>query len=256
MKLNIGYFYPKELNLYGDTGNVEILMYRAKKRGIPVELYNITSETKLTSHLMHNLNLIFMGGGPDSGQKVMYKDLIDNKGPYLKDFIENQGSSLFICGSYQLMGHYYKSADGSELKGLGIFDHYTEHFGHSKQRCVGNVVCKLEDTLLNDSTFKSINKVGPNIVGFENHGGCTYLNKNLKPLAKIISGFGNNGEDDTEGAFYKSSLGTYFHGPILSKNPHIADFLIAKALKISELSNIDDNIIMKAHSALIKRFSN
>lgn len=257
MKLTIGYFYPEELNLYGDTGNVEILLSRAGQRGIETELIKIDSSTNLSDELMRRINLVFMGGGPDAGQKQMYQDLIVNKGPKLKKYIQSSGTALFICGSYQLMGKYYKAADGSRLEGLGIFDFYTEHPGIDKKRCVGNIVCELEDSLLEDKTFKNVNKTGSTIVGFENHGGRTYLNidnKDIKPFAHVVSGFGNNLKDKTEGAHYKNAIGTYFHGPILSKNPHIADYLIAAALGLENLDDLDDTTINKAHSALIKRF--
>jgi len=137
MKLSIGYFYPKELNLYGDTGNIEILLSRAKRRNFETELIQIDSLTKVDSSLMNQINLVFMGGGPDAGQKEMYQDLISNKGPFLKEYIESGGASLFICGSYQLLGNYYKSADGSELKGLGVLDLHTIHYGHSKKKVCG-----------------------------------------------------------------------------------------------------------------------
>ena len=103
-------------------------------------------------------------------------------------------------------------------------------------------------------TGKGENETGDTLVGFENHGGRTYLNEGTKPLARVLSGHGNNSEDRTEGLHFKNSIGTYFHGPLLSKNPHIADYLIAKALKLENLSNLDDTIINTAHSALVKRF--
>jgi len=235
MKLVISYLYRNELNLYGDTGNVEILIYRAKQRGIGTEvIYEITPET----------NLVFMGGGSDSGQKEMYKDLLNSKAIVLKKYIEEGGAALFICGSYQLMGHYYKSADGSMLDGLGIFDMYTEHFGYAKKRCVGNIVCSLKS---------DFGKLGT-LVGFENHGGRTYLQGDSRPLAEVITGFGNNGEDNTEGLIYKNSIGSYLHGPILSKNPYLADHLIAKALKVNILKPLDDSLILACHIALVKKF--
>ena len=254
MNLKIAYFYQEELNLYGDTGNVEILKYRAEARGFDVEVVYITSTTGVTSSILKDINIVFMGGGPDSGQKDMYQDLLENKGPYLKDYIEKGGVALFICGSYQLLGNYYQSADGSHLQGLEIFDLYTQHFGHDKPRCVGNTVCKLSETILKDSVFKSVNTVGDTIVGFENHGGRTYLGNNTQPFANVLRGFGNNGEDKTEGVHHKNAIGTYFHGPILSKNPHIADYLIAKSLKLDNLIEIDNSLIASTHSALLKRF--
>ena len=145
MRLRIGYFYPEQLNLYGDNGNVEILVYRAKKRGIDVEVENVGLQTSLGK----KFDLVLMGGGPDSSQKEVYEDLIKVKGVYLKDYINSGGFGLYICGAYQLLGNYYKSADGSVLEGLGAFDLYTEHFGNEellrnkKPRCIGNVVCEL-----------------------------------------------------------------------------------------------------------------
>ncbi len=251
MKLSIGYFYREELNLYGDTGNIEILTARARARGFEVEVTDVTTKTKITSFA--DFNLIFMGGGPDSGQKGMYTDLVENKKEFLKNYIEAGGAALFICGSYQLMGKYYKSADGSILNGLEIFDLYTEHPGHLKQRCVGNVVCKISPNLTEKPLFKAVNHLGDYIVGFENHGGRTYLKDKTQSLAEVKNGFGNNGNDKTEGIIYKNALGTYLHGPFLSKNPHIADFLIATALKLDNLKPLDDNMIYKAYSALLAR---
>src|SRR3990167_2247285 len=199
MKLKIGYFYSSLLNLYGDTGNVEILNFRSKKRVIDTEIIEINADTKLTSNLMSEINIIVMGGGPDSSQKQMYEDLFYNKGSYLKDYIESGGVGLFVCGSYQLLGHYYKSADGNILNGLGVFDLYTESFGRDVPRCIGNVVCEVCPELKNDVIFKSVNKIGTTLVGFENHGGRTYLGKKMSPLAKVFAGSGNNGEDKTEG---------------------------------------------------------
>lgn len=258
MKLNIGYFYSEELNLYGDTGNIEILKQRALWRGIQAEVTYINSKTSLTHEQMSGINLVFMGGGPDAGQKKMYNDLIFRKGPVLTKYIENGGVALFICGSYQLMGNYYQAADGTKIPGLGVFDLYTKHPGHKKQRCVGNIACTLDPSIANDPVFINVSNIGERLVGFENHGGRTYYeasNSQLKPFAKVIKGFGNNLKDETEGALYKNSIGTYFHGPLLSKNPHLADFLIAKALKLEKLEKLDDTVINKAHSALLKRLT-
>jgi lipid II isoglutaminyl synthase (glutamine-hydrolysing) len=248
MKLTIGYFYPELLNLYGDNGNIEILAYRARARDIKVEIVNLNLDTKLTSELMSTINLVFMGGGPDSGQKAMYEDLFRKK-PYIREFVERGGVGLYICGAYQLFGHYYKAADGTTLEGLGIFDLHTRHFGNHKPRCIGNLVCELNEKLRHDIAFNSLNKVGSTLVGFENHGGRTYLGNTAEPLGKVVKGFGNNGEDNTEGVLYKNSIGTYSHGPLLSKNPHIADYLIAKSLDIEVLKNLDDYLIIRSHTA-------
>ncbi|EKE00187.1 MAG: hypothetical protein ACD_22C00081G0010 [uncultured bacterium] len=249
-KLTLGYLYPDELNLYGDNGNVEILVNRAQKRNIAVEVVKISPQVTLSSEVMGNINMVFMGGGPDSGQKIIYEDFYKNKGPFIKDYIESGGYGLYICGSYQLLGHYYKSADETILKGVGAFDLYTQSFGNHKPRCIGNVVCEVNDTLANDPIFKQVSgDIGNTLVGFENHGGRTYLGEGMQPFAKVQMGFGNNSEDGGEGVLYKNSIGSYLHGPILARNPHLADYLIAKALNTSTLEKLDDTLIISAHTA-------
>lgn len=251
-KLTIGYFYKNLLNLYGDNGNVEILTYRALRRGFDVEVVEVEPDTKLTSELMSKFNLIFMGGGPDSSQKQMYEDLLTNKGKFLSDYIHSGGVGLYICGSYQLLGQHYKASDGLVLEGLKIFDFYTQHFGPKKPRCIGNTTAQLSPEILSDEYFRGVNFTGTKIVGFENHGGRTYLGKNLSPFAIIEKGHGNNSQDKTEGLLYKNTIGSYFHGPILSRNPHIADMLIAKAVGSTELRPSQlplDQLINSAHTA-------
>jgi len=252
MKLNITYIYPENLNLYGDTGNVEILKYRAQKRDISVNITTIGIKDLINKNTFKNTDIIFMGGGPDSGQKDIYKDLIKNKASYLKDYIENGGCGLFICGSYQLLGNYYRTADGSSLEGAHIFDLYTEQPDDNAPRCIGNTVAKLSSTILEDPYFKNNNYIGDLIVGFENHGGRTYLAEDSVPFAEIIKGFGNNAQDGYEGIHHKNAIGTYFHGPILSKNPHIADYLISKSLGIEKLQKLDDYLITSAHNTALR----
>lgn len=249
MKLNIGYFYPHDLNLYGDNGNVEILSQRASQRNIPVEIFHITPQLPMTAEFLSDINLIFMGGGPDSSQKHIFEDFIHNKGPFIKSYIESGGVGLYICGSYQLLGNFYQPAEGEKIPGLGAFDLYTQHFGNHKPRCIGNVVCQLNKKILNDPIFKSVNSHNlSTLVGFENHGGRTYLANKSQALATPIKGHGNNSEDKTEGFHYKNSFGTYFHGPILSRNPHFADYLIAQALQTADLSPLDDSLVYQAHN--------
>ncbi|HSX40434.1 MAG TPA: hypothetical protein VLF68_02370, partial [Candidatus Saccharimonadales bacterium] len=159
---------------------------------------------------------------------------------------------LYICGAYQFLGKYYKDADGTTIPGLSIFDLYTENPGPTHPRLIGNMVFNP----IQYSTFNILHS----IVGFENHGGRTYLGKNIKPFGKVIKGFGNNGEDGTEGAVYKNSFGTYSHGPILPKNPQFADYLIKLALekkykKSIQLKPLDDSIELLAHDAIVKRLT-
>lgn len=245
MKLTIGYFYPELLNLYGDHGNVEILVSRARARGIETEVIEISTRTQLDPPTMDRVNLLFMGGGPDAAQEEMYTDLVSQKAPFLKKYVEDGGVSLLICGSYQLFGHYYQDANGDKLEGLGVLDLYTQHFGKDKPRCIGNVVARMTDELRGE--MEPFNKMGDTLVGFENHGGRTYLGDGLQPFASVERGHGNNSESGQEGARYKNTFGTYLHGPILSKNPHFADYLIAKAIGATELQRLDDALIAAAH---------
>lgn len=252
MKLNIAYLYQEHLNLYGDTGNVEILKFRADARNISANVLNIGVNDKINSSFFKKINILFMGGGPDAGQKDIYKDLLKNKAPYIKDFIENDGVSLFICGSYQLLGNYYKAEDASVLEGARILDLYTEQPGKGVQRCIGNTVAKLNDTILNDPVFQNNNYIGDLIVGFENHGGRTFLSERSIPFAQVLKGYGNNGDDFFEGIHYHNSIGTYFHGPILAKNPHLADYLISKSLGLDKLEKLDDYLSTSAHNTALR----
>ena len=252
MKLNIAYLYQENLDLYGDNGNIEVLKYRAEKRGILVNILKIGIKTKVTPTTFKNINFVFMGGGPDSGQKDIYNDLLENKAPYLKEYVEKGGAGLFICGAYQLFGNYYKTADGAVLEGAHIFDLYTEQPGDNLPRCVGNAVAKLSRTITEDPYFISNNYIGDFIVGFENHGGRTFLGDRLIPLAEVARGHGNNSQDGHEGLHYNNTIGTYFHGPVLARNPHLADYLIAKSLGIEVLSKLDDYLITSAHGTALK----
>lgn len=245
MKITIGYFYPELLNLYGDHGNVEILVARAQARGIETEVIEISTHTQLDQVTMDRVNLLFMGGGPDAAQEEMYTDLTTQKAPFLKKYVEDGGMSLLICGSYQLFGHYYQDANGDKLEGLGVLDLYTQHFGKDKPRCIGNVVARMTDQLRLE--MEPFNATLHTLVGFENHGGRTYLGDSVQPFAHIQKGHGNNGESGEEGARYKNTFGTYLHGPILSKNPHLADYCIAKAVGATELERLDDTLIYAAH---------
>ena len=151
---------------------------------------------------------------------------------------------LYICGAYQFLGKYYKEADGTIINSLGILDLYTENPGVGFSRLIGNIAVELLS--------------GKRIVGFENHGGRTYLGEKIKPFGKVVKGYGNNGKDKTEGAIYKNSFGTYLHGPILPKNPEFADFLIKLALEKKygspiSLSPLDDSLEQQANKKIADR---
>lgn len=239
MELNICHLYPDLLNVYGDLGNILVLKYRAEQRGIKVNVFNISLGDPFDPELY---DITFFGGGQDYEQSIVSEDLNRNKKQGLTDYIEKGKVFLSICGGYQLLGKYYTTPDGEKLDGLGILDIYTEG---GNTRFIGNTVIRNEDF---NETY----------VGFENHSGRTYIG-DLKPLGKVIAGYGNNGEDGYEGCIYKNCFCTYFHGSLLSKNPDLADRLISTALnnKYEEvtLEPLDDSLELKAKEFIVNRES-
>lgn len=258
MKLKIAWLYPRLMGTYGDRGNIITLIKRCQWRGIEVDVLEIGLTTEPKS--LDSCNLIFMGGAQDRQQKIVAKDILENKGPRIIELTNRDTVALFVCAAYQFMGRYYKTADGEEIPGLSLFDLYTVNPGPNVKRCIGNIIIELNRKALplpttNYQPFDSAQgRPLTTLVGFENHGGRTYLGKGASPLGKVLRGFGNNGEDGTEGAVYKNAIGCYFHGPLLPRNPHLADYLIAKALKINidELSRLDDALELKAHAQALK----
>ncbi len=246
--LTIGWLYPDLMSIYGDRGNIIALTRRCEWRGIHVTVKNITLASTLSE--LRASDFLFMGGAQDRQQQIVEKDLKENKGKVLRDKIENGIPGLYICGAYQMLGKYYKEADGKIIEGLNIFDLYTENPGENHNRLIGNMVIDISNLL----------PLAPvrTLVGFENHGGRTYLGKDLLPIGEVIKGYGNNGIDKGEGTRYKNSFGSYSHGPILPKNPHFTDFLITKALEIKykkqiDLSELDDSLAYSAHKFILRK---
>ncbi len=247
--LNIAWLYPDLMSTYGDRGNVIVLKKRCLWRGIQAEVVPITLETNISS--LASCDLIFMGGAQDRQQHLAGEDFLKRKGPVVKKMVEKGVPALFVCAAYQFVGHYYKPYTGNNIPGAGIFDLTTVHPGDQAKRLIGNVAAKIAYPSELSGTI---------IVGFENHGGRTYLGPKMKPLARVISGNGNNGTDTWEGAVYKNSIGSYFHGPLLPKNPAIADWLIAKAVsqkyaKEIALVSLDDQYAQRARQAIQERMS-
>ncbi|MBI1982166.1 MAG: type 1 glutamine amidotransferase [Candidatus Levybacteria bacterium] len=246
--LTIGWLYPELMSTYGDRGNIITLQRRCQWRGIEAKILYLNFGFRVSD--LKACDMLFMGGAQDKQQKIVSSDLKKKK-PVLKEMIENEIPGLYICGAYQFLGKYYKEADGTIIEGLGILDLFTENPGENVGRLIGNVVVRWSFDFAQDDNDSII-------VGFENHGGRTYLGKNIKPLGKVLAGFGNNGKDQTEGAIYKNSFGTYLHGPILPKNPHFSDLLIQKALQKKygspiDLSPLNDDLEWQAHKTIVKR---
>ncbi len=242
--LIIGWLYPDLMNTYGDTGNITVIKKRCLWRGINAEIKSIglnSNEKDLLS-----CDLLLMGGAQDTQQEIVAKDL-KRKKDALKETIEKGIPGLYICGGFQYLGNYYKTADGHKLEQLGVLDMYTENPG--RKRLIGNIAVETE--------IFGGKKI---LLGFENHGGRTVLGKTIVPLGKVLKGFGSNDKDKEEGAVYKNTIGTYFHGPILPKNPFLADYLIKKALEIKygeeiSLEKLNDELAEKARKTIAKRLS-
>ncbi|MDR2336518.1 MAG: glutamine amidotransferase [Candidatus Nomurabacteria bacterium] len=227
--LTILHLYPREMNLYGDHGNILALQKRCHWRGIKTTVFEYEPQKKLPKEI----DIIFGGGGQDSGQSVIQDDFL-KLGEKLKKLVEDGVPTLVVCGLYQLFGNFFKTLDGEIIKGISVFNVKT--LG-GNERLIGNVVVE-------SSQFGKI-------VGYENHSGRTFFEVDLQPLGDVKKGAGNNGEDFEEGVRYKNAIGTYLHGPILPKNPKIADFLIETALTrkygMTKLSKLNDDLEKQAH---------
>ncbi|WP_297636968.1 type 1 glutamine amidotransferase [uncultured Clostridium sp.] len=238
MELNICHLYPDLLNVYGDVGNILILKQRAERRGIKVNIINISINDTFNAD---NFDIVFFGGGQDYEQSIVSDDLKTDKREELHKYVEEGKVLLAICGGYQLLGNYYRAPNGEKLEGLGILNIYTEG---GDTRFIGNTVIHNEDF---NETY----------VGFENHSGRTFIN-DLKPLGKCLQGYGNNGQDGHEGCIYKNTFCSYFHGSLLSKNPELADRFLTLALdkKYNEnitLDPLNDTLELKAKECIINR---
>ncbi len=242
--LRIAWLYPDLMSTYGDRGNVIVLQKRCEWREIATQVRPVTLETPVRE--LKECDLIFMGGAQDRQQKLAGEDFLIRKGPVVKEMVEAGVPALFVCAAYQFVGHYYKPYQGDPIPGAGIFDLTTEHPGDQAQRLIGNVVAEL---------IHPLELAGQTIVGFENHGGRTRLGPKMKPFAKVVKGGGNNGDDGFEGAVYQNAIGSYFHGPLLPKNPVIADWLISRVLrrkyKTEEtLRPLEDALVQNAQDAI------
>ncbi len=245
MRLRIAHLYSKAMNLYGDKGNIAVLVKRCEWRGIEVQLERIQEGETFD---FSSCDIIFMGGGPDSAQRSIADDLV-SKGDSIREAVESGVCALAICGGNQLFGHYFKTKDGATLPGIGVFDHYTEA---GDRRMIGNALIDCSNLLAEESFPRdAAGNHRLELVGFENHSGKTFLGDGCKPLGKVIRGYGNDGSSGFEGCRYKNAFGTYLHGPLLPKNPWFADYLIKLGLehrygKAIELEELNDAIEMAA----------
>ena len=218
MKLRVCHLYGNLMNTYGDNGNLLMLQHRAKKLGYEVETTLISLEEDFNAE---DFDIVMFGGGQDFEQTVVAKDL-QNKKEALIQYIEDNGVVVAICGGFQLLGRYYVNASGERLNGISAIDVCTN--GQFPSRLMGDIEIFNEE-------------FGETYLGYENHIGRTYLGKNMKPLGKVVKGFGNNEEDHVEGCHYKNVFCSYFHGPILVRNQHLADRIIETAAERQRSKN-------------------
>lgn len=244
----IAHMLPDLLNLYGDGGNVRILEQRLRWRGIPVEVRRIQHGEAVD---FSQVDIVFMGGGPDREQKLASEQLLAMRDE-LAAYVEGDGPLLAICGGYQILGRQWLWGD-ELVPGLGLIDMETRRPGTSADRLIDNMV--LESPL-----------AAHPVVGYENHAGRTYLGEGVEGFGRVVSscGHGNNDDDRVEGARYKNVVGTYSHGPLLSKNPEVADWLLARALErraertgtpAADLAPLDDSAELAANASMVKRLS-
>ncbi len=241
MRLVICHLYPDLMNIYGDRGNIIALTRRAEWRGLEVEVKAVGVRERPD---FRAFDILFMGGGQDRQQALIAQDLAEVKAVPLREAVEDGLALLAICGGYQLLGRYFRTGSGEILPGIGVFDAWTVA---GRKRCIGDCVarCRMEGSAYT-------------LVGFENHSGKTYLGQGVRPLGQVLFGYGNNGEDRSEGAIYRNAIGTYLHGSLLPKNPWLTDLLIGCALErrygpAVALPPLDNAVEEQAHQAVIAR---
>ena len=234
--LRILHLYPELLNLYGDSGNILVLTQRLRWRHIPVEVCEVHVGERPS---LHDADLVFIGGGSDREQRIVCESLQRQKHE-LKSFVEDGGALLAVCGGYQLLGEYYMMGP-EKIAGLELVDLRTDR---GSPRLISNII--VESRICTH-----------NIVGYENHGGRTSLGAGVEPLGRVIYGKGNDGVSGFEGCLYNNVVGTYIHGPLLPKNPGVADFLLERALEqrgiTAALEPLDDSIELEANRIMCER---
>ena len=222
--LNVVQLYSDRMNIYGDNGNVQVICRRAKLYGYEVQLsvYDSIDDR----NVLLSADVVLGGGGQDSGQRAILADLGKIKADLLS-LAESKLPMLMICGLYQLFGHYFQTKDGDRLDGIGLFDMTTVG---GERRLIGNAVVDSDEF--------------GELIGYENHSGVTVLGDNQAALGQVVQGYGNDGTGTSEGAMRYSVVGTYLHGPVLSKNPRLADWLILRAVErkfgVTKLAPTDD----------------
>ncbi|MBW3592467.1 MAG: glutamine amidotransferase [Actinobacteria bacterium] len=237
----VGHLYPDYLNIYADRGNIAVLARRAEWRGIDLDYRTISVGEPLRPG---EHDLLYVGGGQDREQALIAPDLAA-RAPELEEAVDGGAAVLAVCGGYQLLGQFYRDRSGAELPGAGIFPHHTIA---GDGRMIGDVLVECE---LDPGDRRTL-------AGFENHAGRTILASEAQPLGRVLAGFGNDGESGYEGCRRGRALGTYLHGPLLPRNPWLADWLLAQALAhrtgdAPTLRSLEDGLERAAHAVAAGR---
>ena len=238
--LRLLHLYPDHMNIYADRGNIAVLARRLRWRGMALELIESGPGEAVDPA---GFDLFYLGGGQDRDQVMVADDLRDNKAAALAAAVADGAAGLCVCGGYQLAGHGYTGSDGGRMPGIGLLDLDTVA---GPSRLIGDLVIEAD-----------LGGVHRTVVGFENHAGRTRLGA-ARPLGRVIAGHGNNGDDHGEGAVAGRVVGTYLHGPLLPKNPWVADTLIAwglarRAGDPPELEPLDDGLAAAARETAMAR---
>lgn len=241
MKIRVGHLYPDYLNIYADRGNIAVLARRAAWRGHELEVLALGMGDSLEPAAQ---DLLYVGGGQDREQALVAQD-IAAKGEELRRAVDDGAAVLAVCGGYQLIGRFYRERSGAELPGAGVLPLHTVA---GERRMIGDVLleCELEPGERHT------------LAGFENHAGRTILEEGGEPLGRVVAGFGNDGESGFEGCRAGRVVGTYLHGPLLPRNPWLADWLLAQALghatgEVPALGPLADELEAEAHSVASAR---
>jgi CobQ-like glutamine amidotransferase family enzyme len=237
VKIVVGHLYPDYLNIYADRGNIAVLARRAAWRGHELDLRSISTADEVPRH---QVDLFYVGGGQDREQALVARDLA-RKGEALRGEVAEGAAMLAVCGGYQLLGRSYRDRLGVELPGIGLLPLHTVA---GERRMIGDVLIECE---LEPGERRTL-------AGFENHAGRTYLDPGAKPLGRVLAGFGNDGQSGYEGCRAGRVVGTYLHGPLLPRNPWLADWLLTQAIArstdgdVPELAPLADDLEGEAHA--------
>jgi lipid II isoglutaminyl synthase (glutamine-hydrolysing) len=242
VRIRLGHLYPDYLNIYADRGNIAVLAQRAAWRGHELEVVGLSVGDRIDPR---GNDLLYVGGGQDREQALVARELAGKRDQVLEAAAAGV-ALLAVCGGYQLLGRFYRFGNGEELPGVGLFPLHTIA---GERRMIGDILLECELEAGRRRT----------IAGFENHAGRTYLDDGAEPLGRVVSGFGNNGTSGLEGCRVGRAVGTYLHGPLLPRNPWLADWLLAQAIAhqtggdAPELEELSDELEREAHAVAASR---